>query len=107
MDLLVHLSYREGLPRALPQALAAARPVIAYDCDGAREVCLDERTGRLIPAGDRRELARAILELAANSEMRARFGAAGQALACGQFPTQRMVDEIFTLYSRLTNSHTR
>ena len=39
MEVLVHLSLREGLPRALPQALAAAKPVIAYDCDGAREVC--------------------------------------------------------------------
>ncbi|HEX5398330.1 MAG TPA: glycosyltransferase, partial [Verrucomicrobiae bacterium] len=35
MDMLVHLSLREGLPRALPQALAAGKPVIAYDCDGA------------------------------------------------------------------------
>jgi len=31
MDCLVHLSLREGLARALPQALAAARPVVAYD----------------------------------------------------------------------------
>jgi len=38
MNLLVHLSLREGLPRALPQALAAGNPVVAYDCDGAREV---------------------------------------------------------------------
>ncbi len=42
MDLLVHLSLREGLPRALPQALAAGRPVAAYDADGAKEVCVDE-----------------------------------------------------------------
>ncbi|HTV75650.1 MAG TPA: glycosyltransferase, partial [Candidatus Baltobacteraceae bacterium] len=48
MDALVHLSLREGLPRALPQALAAAKPVVAYDCDGAREICFDGKTGFLI-----------------------------------------------------------
>ena len=52
MDALVHLSLREGLPRALPQALAAAKPVVAYDCDGAREVCLDGETGFLVRPGD-------------------------------------------------------
>ena len=52
MDALVHLSLREGLPRALPQALAAGKPVVAYDCDGAQEVCLDNETGFLVPPGD-------------------------------------------------------
>src|SRR5207245_7195270 len=45
MDALVHLSRPEGLPRALPQALAAARPVIAYDSDGAGEMCLSDESG--------------------------------------------------------------
>src|SRR5207249_7587686 len=33
-DALLHLSRREGLPRALPQAMAAAKPVLAYRLDG-------------------------------------------------------------------------
>jgi glycosyltransferase involved in cell wall biosynthesis len=105
MDFLVHLSYREGLPRALPQALAAAKPVIAYDVDGAREVCVENQTGFLIPAGDKPTLARRISELAANPTLRSRLGATGQALVREQFPTQRMVDEIFALYLRLANHH--
>ncbi|MBN8247101.1 MAG: glycosyltransferase, partial [Verrucomicrobia bacterium] len=52
MDCLVHLSRREGLPRALPQALAGGRPVVAFDCDGAGEVCRENETGFLLPAGD-------------------------------------------------------
>ena len=52
MDLLVHLSLREGLPRALPQALACGKPVVAFDVDGAREVCIDGETGLLVRAGD-------------------------------------------------------
>lgn len=107
MDFLVHLSYREGLPRALPQALAAARPVIAYDVDGAREVCVTGRTGFLIPPGNRIELTQAIRELSAKTELRARLGTDGQALVREQFPTQRMVDQIHELYLRLARERTR
>src|SRR5205814_911654 len=49
IDILVHASLREGLPRALPQALIAGKPVVAYDIDGAREVALNDQTGYLIP----------------------------------------------------------
>ena len=64
MDALVHLSLREGLPRALPQALAAAKPVVAYDCDGASEVCLDGQTGFLVQPGDLTGLKNRLLQLA-------------------------------------------
>ena len=40
MDVVCHPSYREGLPRAVTQALLSAVAVIAYDVDGAREVVL-------------------------------------------------------------------
>ncbi len=52
MDCLAHLSYREALSRALPQALAAGKPVVAYDFDGADEVCLENETGFVVPTGD-------------------------------------------------------
>src|SRR5208282_3662076 len=67
MDALVHLSLREGLPRALPQALAAAKPVVAYDCDGAREICLENETGFLIQPGDLKNLTEKIIRLANDS----------------------------------------
>lgn len=51
MDAVAHLSRREGLARVLPQALAAGKPIVAYDCDGAREVCLDGETGFLVKPG--------------------------------------------------------
>ena len=44
-DLVVHTSLREGLPRVLPQGLIAGKPVVAFDADGAKEVCLPGETG--------------------------------------------------------------
>ena len=101
MDMLVHLSLREGLPRTLPQALAAARPVVAYDCDGAREVCLDGETGFLVQPGDLPALSSRIAQLAGDPALREQLGRRGQQLVRGQFSVERMVDNLHALYLRL------
>ena len=101
MDALVHLSLREGLPRALPQALAAARPVVAYDCDGAREVCLDGRTGFLLRPGDLAGLTDRLCRLAGDPLLRAQLGAAGQMYVRENFAVEKMVDDTHALYLRL------
>ncbi len=101
MDVVVHLSRREGLARALPQALAAGRPVVAYDCDGAAEVCREGETGFLIPPGDLARLRARLLELAADADLRQRLGRAGQAWVCARFSVERMVGDLVQLYRRL------
>jgi glycosyltransferase involved in cell wall biosynthesis len=101
MDALVHLSLREGLPRALPQALAAAKPVVAYDCDGASEVCLDGRTGFLIPPGDLKNLAEKIIQLADDHSLREKLGRTGRVLAHKNFAVEKMVDDVYDLYLKL------
>jgi glycosyltransferase involved in cell wall biosynthesis len=101
MDMLVHLSSREGLPRALPQALAASRPVVAYDADGAREVCLEDETGFLLRPGDLPGLRERILRLARDPALRQRLGHRGRQFVQERFPVQRMVDDLHQLYLRL------
>ena len=101
MDMLAHLSLREGLPRALPQALAAARPVVAYDADGAQEVCLENETGFLLPPGDLPGLRERILRLARDPALRDRLGRRGQQFVRERFPVQRMVCDLHQLYLRL------
>ncbi len=52
MDVLAHPSYREGLPRTVPQALLSGVCPIAYDVDGTGEICRDGETGVLVSPGD-------------------------------------------------------
>ncbi len=101
MDVVAHLSRREGLPRALPQALAAGRPVAAYDCDGANEVCLSGQTGFLIPVGDIQTLADRLAQLAADPDLRERLGRRGREFARENFAVETMVDKIHALYRKL------
>ncbi len=102
MDILAHLSRREGLARALPQALAAARPVVAYDCDGAKEVCLDNDTGFLLLPGDLAGLSERLLLLAQDPVLRQRLGQRGQRFVQERFRVERMVDDLHQLYLRLS-----
>ncbi|MEY2467143.1 MAG: hypothetical protein QOD03_1664 [Verrucomicrobiota bacterium] len=101
MDILVHLSLREGLPRALPQALAAGKPVLAYDCDGAKEVCLENETGFLLRPGDRAGLTERLMRLATDAPLRERLGKHGQQFVKERFSTERMVDDLHKLYLKL------
>lgn len=105
MNVLAHLSLREGLPRALPQAMAAGRPVVAYDCDGAREVCLDDETGYLLKPGDREGLKDRLLRLADDPTLCERLGKRGQQLVTESFSVERMVDDLYKLYRKLLDDH--
>lgn len=104
MDVLVHLSRREGLPRALPQALAAGRPVVAWDCDGAREVCVSKQTGCLLKPGDLEGLVDSLTMLAKDPGVRERLGTRGQQLVRERFSVERMVEDLYALYKRLLNT---
>ncbi len=98
MDVLAHPSYREGLPRTVPQALLCGVPVATYDCDGAGEVCLDGQTGRLVPTGDTAALGEALVDLLADANRRLAMARAGREL-CGQrFDAARMVSQLDALY---------
>lgn len=101
MDALVHTSYREGLARALPQALIAGRPVVSYDVDGAREVTINGETGFLVSPGDTATLATAIANLVQDAPLRQRLGATGRERFTEQFRHQTMTRRIRALYERV------
>ena len=101
MDALVHTSYREGLARALSQTLISGRPVISYDVDGAREVCINNETGFLVPPGDTSALAQAIAKLATNPSLRSQMGREGQSRFTEQFRHQTMTRLIRDVYQEM------
>jgi glycosyltransferase involved in cell wall biosynthesis len=101
MDCLAHLSYREALSRALPQALAAGKPVVAYNFDGADEICLDNETGFIVRIGDTDAAAQRLIQLASDSALREKFGQRGQQFVKENFPIEKMVDDQYTVYLKL------
>ncbi|MBI5397123.1 MAG: glycosyltransferase family 4 protein [Verrucomicrobia bacterium] len=101
MDVLVHLSLREGLPRAVVQALAAGKPVVAHPLDGTPEVVKDGETGFLVPAGDCAALADRVRRLFRDPALAANMGRRGQARVLEEFSVERMVSKLDELYRAL------
>jgi glycosyltransferase involved in cell wall biosynthesis len=95
------LSYREGLPKALVEAAAAGRPIIASDVTGCREVVRDGIEGLLVPLGDVAAAARALVRLAGDPALRARLGAAAHARFRERFTEDAVIRTMTEFYARL------
>ena len=64
-------TYREGLPKAVLEAMAAGKPVVATDIPGCREAVVDGETGFLVPPRAPKALAAALERLISSPELRA------------------------------------
>ncbi|NMA47937.1 MAG: glycosyltransferase family 4 protein, partial [Lentisphaerae bacterium] len=100
MDVLVHLSLREGLPRAVVQGLATGIPAVAYPLDGTPEVVLDGETGRLCPVRQIDAIAAALTELLLDPDKRRALGQRGRAEVRKRFAWQQMADILEDEYKR-------
>lgn len=70
---------REGMPRALLEAAASARPLVVTDVPGCRHFVRDGIEGLIVPPGDDRALADALEQLARDPDLRLRLGTAARA----------------------------
>jgi glycosyltransferase involved in cell wall biosynthesis len=91
LDLYVHPARFEGMPNALLEAMAAARPIIASSADGNRELIEDGIHGWLVPPEDPVILAKAIQEALRDPDEAQRRGAAARERVITQFSLEAMV----------------
>ncbi|MFY1692561.1 glycosyltransferase [Plantactinospora sp. WMMB782] len=106
-DLVVQTSDHEGTPLTLVEAGHAGRPVVATDVGGTAEVVRNGRTGLLCERRDVDGLARAVLRLLADDELRLRMGRTAQAETREAFGTPRLVAATRDLYHRLATARCR
>ena len=74
---------------------------MAYDFDGADEICRDNETGFLVRTGDTAAASEKLLWLANDPALRERLGANGRQFVRENFAVEKMVDDIHALYLRL------
>jgi glycosyltransferase involved in cell wall biosynthesis len=101
MDVVVHASLREGLPRVLVQALLCEKPVVTYALDGAPEVILDGVTGRLVPPESVDQLAEAVVEAVEQPDRARAMAREGRRRFAEQFRISTMVRDTEALYRAL------
>ena len=94
-------SYREGLPKALLEAAACGRPIVATDVPGCREIVIDGSNGLLVPPRDAPALAAAIVRLLAQAKLRAEMGRRGRELVELEFSEEIVVAQTLAVYREL------
>ncbi len=92
---------REGMPRAMLEAAACARPLVVTDVPGCRHFVRDGVEGFIVPPEDPQALAGAILKLAENRELRERMGRAARARLLEGFTEDRVIAEVGYIYRKL------
>ena len=94
-------SYREGLPKAILEAMACERAVITTDVPGCREAVRNGDNGFLVPAGEWRPLAEGIRVLLDDTELRRKMAHRGRERAVEEFRVEIVVRETLNLYREL------
>ena len=94
-------SYAEGLPKALLEGAACARPLIATRVRGCQEIVRHGENGLLVPLKDPHSLAQAIATILGDKALRQRMGAKGRAIVVNEFGAERVARETIGLYRRL------
>jgi glycosyltransferase involved in cell wall biosynthesis len=92
MDILLHLSLHEGLPRAVVQALASGKPAIGFALDGAPEVIFDNQTGFLAQPENIDSVVEGVLKILGNPALAEQMGRNGKQFVAQKFDWHYMAD---------------
>jgi len=98
-DVFALSSKTEGLPLVVPEAMAAALPIVTTNVGGLPSVVDDGVTGRVVPV-DERSLAAALAELERDRDLAREMGAKARTTALARYSHDRMVDDYLALYAR-------
>jgi glycosyltransferase involved in cell wall biosynthesis len=116
LDLVVLTSINEGTPVALLEAMASGRAFVSTDVGGVRDLMTGRsikqdgfevfENGILTPR-DGKVLAQAVAYLMDNPETRRAMGQAGRNFVKGRFSSQRLANDLESLYLSLDLSRAR
>ncbi|HUS58100.1 MAG TPA: glycosyltransferase, partial [Planctomycetota bacterium] len=101
MSIFALSSPSEGLPNAVLEAMACARPVVATRAGGTAEVVDHGNTGYLVPVGEHAALAEKLLVMLADPARAEEMGSRGRQRALAEFSGKRLVESVTQLYEAL------
>jgi glycosyltransferase involved in cell wall biosynthesis len=100
-DLVVLTSRWEGMPNILLEAMAAARPVVTTEVQGARELLGSNAQWQITPAADADAFVEAVVRIANDAELAARLGGQNRRRAANDFSIERMIAAYVALYESM------
>ena len=101
LDLYVHPSLKEAFGLAVVEAMAMGKAVVATTTGGLPEVVVQGETGWLVPPGDPKSLAAAVVSLLEDKVRREQMGRSGKARAQERFSLDASVRQMEQLYGEI------
>ncbi len=101
LDVFVQPGDPEAFGLVNVEAMAMAKPVVAFAHGALPEIVVHGETGLLVPPGDEHALAEAACSLLRDPALRARMGAAGRRRVTQQYAIERTVAEVEALLAQL------
>jgi glycosyltransferase involved in cell wall biosynthesis len=95
-------SHAEGLPMAMLEAMAAARPVVVTPVGGILDAVQDGDNGLLVAPGQVAQLAGALRRLLGDAALRRRLGERARATIAARFDAAVVTGRIADIYRELT-----
>ena len=97
-DVFAMSSVTEGLGSAMLDAMACGTPVVATRAGGIPEAIVDEEHGLLVPPHDAAALAKGIIRLLQDADLRLRLGSTGRQRIVDEFSVETMVQRTLEAY---------
>jgi glycosyltransferase involved in cell wall biosynthesis len=102
-DIFVFPTLADCAPLSVPEAMAAALPVVTTDVGAIPEMVRDGEQGFIVRPGDADALAAAILRLVQSPELRARMGEHGRRTAEGEYDAARNAQRLLNVLKGATD----
>ena len=103
---LVMSSHYEGLPMVMIEAMACGLPVVSFDFKcGPKDIIVDGENGLIVRDGDLDGLAKAMIKIMEDGEMRRRMSAEAL-LITEKYSEKRVMEQWTQLYEELTHEKT-
>lgn len=96
-DIFAHSALFETFGNVILEAMISGVPIVATEVDGPRSIITNEQEGLLVPPADTAALAKALIHLVQNPDVRHKMGDAGKETAKSYHPeriTPRLLDAL-------------
>lgn len=100
-DVFTLVSFSEGLPCALVEAMSAGLPCVVSDIPANRQLIDDGKHGFLTPVSDQESISRAIVELLKDDALRLRMGEAARKRIVDNYSSDKVTDLYEDLFRQM------
>jgi glycosyltransferase involved in cell wall biosynthesis len=104
-DVYIQPSFSDAFPLPVLEAMANEIPVVATRVGGIPEAVIDVKTGLLVAPDDTGALAKAILHLLSNKDLRILMGKAARKRAVDLFSWEKVAENLFYQYKDIGKNH--